>query len=86
MGLPKLILNSIGPRAELSQDYGHLLKETFGLPVHLLEQRYTTVTASHLLITTADASRKRQLQDIDKLAAQNILQLYLDAKGPYTKQ
>lgn len=39
-----------------------------------------------MLIEEADASRKRQKQVIDKLAAQMILQNYLDAKGPLTKQ
>lgn len=31
LGLPKNMNNSIGPRAEKSQAYGDLLKETFGL-------------------------------------------------------
>ena len=78
--------NSIGPRAEKSQAYGDLLKETFGLPVDFIDERLTTVEASRMLIEEADASRKRQKQVIDKLAAQMILQNYLDAKGPLTKQ
>lgn len=85
LGLPKNMNNSIGPRAEKSQAYGELLKTTFGLPVDI-DERLTTVEASRMLIEEADASRKRQKQVIDKLAAQMILQNYLDAKGPLTKQ
>ncbi len=86
LGLPKNMNNSIGPRAEKSQAYGDLLKETFGLPVDFIDERLTTVEASRMLIEEADASRKRQKQVIDKLAAQMILQNYLDAKGPLTRQ
>ena len=86
LGLPKNMNNSIGPRAEKSQAYGELLKTTFGLPVDFIDERLTTVEASRMLIEEADASRKRQKQVIDKLAAQMILQNYLDAKGPLTKQ
>ncbi|HAJ53698.1 MAG TPA: Holliday junction resolvase RuvX, partial [Lactobacillus sp.] len=60
---------------------GDLLKETFGLPVDFIDERLTTVEASRMLIEEADASRKRQKQVIDKVAAQMILQNYLDAKG-----
>ena len=86
LGLPKNMNNSIGPRAEKSQAYGELLNTTFGLPVDFIDERLTTVEASRMLIEEADASRKRQKQVIDKLAAQMILQNYLDAKGPLTKQ
>ena len=86
LGVPKNMNNSIGPRAEKSQAYGELLKTTFGLPVDFIDERLTTVEASRMLIEEADASRKRQKQVIDKLAAQMILQNYLDAKGPLTKQ
>ena len=86
LGLPKNMNNSLGPRAEKSQAYGDLLKETFNLPVDFIDERLTTVEASRMLIEEADASRKRQKQVIDKLAAQMILQNYLDAKGPLTKQ
>ena len=86
LGLPKNMNNSIGPRAEKSQAYGDLLKETLGLPVDFIDERLTTVEASRMLIEEADASRKRQKQVIDKLAAQMILQNYLDAKGPLTRQ
>ncbi|MFD1485782.1 Holliday junction resolvase RuvX [Lacticaseibacillus baoqingensis] len=84
-GLPKNMNNTLGPRAEKSQEYGKMLEERFGLPVDFTDERLTTVEASRMLIEEADASRKRQKQVIDKLAAQMILQNYLDQKGRLTR-
>lgn len=85
VGLPKNMNNSLGPRAEKSQEYGKMLTDTFGLPVDFIDERLTTVEASRMLVEEADASRKRQKQVIDKLAAQMILQNYLDGKGRLTQ-
>ncbi len=84
-GLPKNMNNSLGPRAEKSQEYGKMLADKFGLPVDFTDERLTTVEASRMLIEEADASRKRQKQVIDKLAAQMILQNYLDQHGRLTQ-
>lgn len=84
-GLPKNMNNTLGPRAEKSQEYGKMLEARFGLPVDFTDERLTTVEASRMLIEEADASRKRQKQVIDKLAAQMILQNYLDQHGRLTK-
>ncbi|WP_262315496.1 Holliday junction resolvase RuvX [Lacticaseibacillus parakribbianus] len=81
VGLPKNMNNTLGPRAEKSQAYGEMLKARFGLPVDFTDERLTTVEASRMLIEEADASRKRQKQVIDKLAAQMILQNYLDRRS-----
>lgn len=78
VGLPKNMNNSLGPRAEASQAYGELLIEQFGLPVDYQDERLTTVQAERLLIEQADVSRNKRKKVIDKLAAQLILQNYLD--------
>ncbi|MFA9413728.1 MULTISPECIES: Holliday junction resolvase RuvX [unclassified Streptococcus] len=78
VGLPKNMNNSLGPRAEASQAYGELLIERFGLPVDYQDERLTTVQAERLLIEQADVSRNKRKKVIDKLAAQLILQNYLD--------
>lgn len=86
LGLPKNMNNTLGPRAQKAQEYGQMLTERFSLPVDFIDERLTTVEASRMLIEEADASRKRQKQVIDKLAAQMILQNYLDAHGRLTQQ
>lgn len=87
LGLPKNMNNSIGPRAVKAQEYGAMLTELFPeIPVDYIDERLTTVQAERMLVEQADTSRKKRKQVIDKLAAVMILQNYLDAKGPLTKQ
>ena len=49
-----------------------------GLPVEYQDERLTTVAAERMLIEQADVSRSKRKKVIDKLAAQLILQNYLD--------
>ncbi len=79
VGLPKNMNGSIGPRAELAIEFANLIKEQFKLPVHLEDERLTTVSAERTLIE-ADVSRKKRKKVIDKMAAILILQGYLDKK------
>ncbi|KRM71546.1 Holliday junction resolvase RuvX [Lacticaseibacillus brantae] len=81
IGLPKNMNNSLGPRAQKAQEYGAMLEDALHLPIDFVDERLTTVEASRMLVEEADASRKKQKQVIDKLAAQMILQTYLDQKG-----
>ncbi|WP_105131130.1 Holliday junction resolvase RuvX [Streptococcus suis] len=78
VGLPKNMNNTSGPRVEASQAYGNLLIEQFKLPVDYQDERLTTVAAERMLIERADISRGKRKKVIDKLAAQLILQNYLD--------
>ncbi|HEM2809350.1 TPA: Holliday junction resolvase RuvX [Streptococcus suis] len=78
VGLPKNMNNTSGPRVEASQAYGDLLIERYNLPVDYQDERLTTVAAERMLIEQADISRGKRKKVIDKLAAQLILQNYLD--------
>ncbi|HEM5091966.1 TPA: Holliday junction resolvase RuvX [Streptococcus suis] len=78
VGLPKNMNNTSGPRVDASQAYGNLLIEQFKLPVDYQDERLTTVAAERMLIEQADISRGKRKKVIDKLAAQLILQNYLD--------
>ncbi|WP_449459296.1 Holliday junction resolvase RuvX [Streptococcus suis] len=78
VGLPKNMNNTTGPRVEASQAYGDLLTERYRLPVDYQDERLTTVAAERMLIEQADISRGKRKKVIDKLAAQLILQNYLD--------
>ena len=80
VGLPKNMNNTSGPRVEASQAYGAKLEELFDLPVDYQDERLTTVAAERMLIEQADISRNKRKKVIDKLAAQLILQNYLDRK------
>ncbi|PGT81903.1 MULTISPECIES: Holliday junction resolvase RuvX [Bacillaceae] len=78
LGMPKNMNGTIGPRAEASQRFADILTKKFGLPVVLWDERLTTMAAERMLIS-ADVSRKKRKQVIDKMAAVMILQGYLDS-------
>ena len=78
LGYPKNMNNTEGPRVEASKAYGDKIKEIFGIPVDYQDERLTTVQAERMLVEQADVSRGKRKKVIDKLAAQLILQNYLD--------
>lgn len=80
IGLPKNMNGSIGPSGERSQDFANTLSERVSCTIKLWDERLTTVAAERMLIS-ADVSRKKRKQVIDKMAAVMILQGYLDHKG-----
>ncbi|MDQ1912460.1 Holliday junction resolvase RuvX [Paenibacillus sp. GD4] len=78
VGLPKNMNNTIGPRGEICMAFAQKLQEILQLPVHLWDERLTTVAATRTLLE-ADVSRKKRKQVIDKMAAGLILQGYMDS-------
>jgi RNAse H domain protein, YqgF family len=78
LGLPKNMNNTSGPRVEASKAYGEKIAQLFQIPVEYQDERLTTVAAERMLIEQADVSRSKRKKVIDKLAAQLILQNYLD--------
>lgn len=78
VGLPKNMNNTSGPRVEASQAYGKKIEDLFHIPVVYQDERLTTVQVERMLIEQADISRGKRKKVIDKLAAQLILQNYLD--------
>jgi len=78
VGLPKNMNNTIGPRGELTIAFSKELEQHLNVPVHLWDERLTTVAATRTLLE-ADVSRKKRKTVIDKMAAQLILQGYMDA-------
>ncbi|MFS0727421.1 Holliday junction resolvase RuvX [Paenibacillus sp. 1P07SE] len=79
VGLPKNMNGTIGPRGEICIAFAQSLREQTNLPVHLWDERLTTVSAERTLLE-ADISRKKRKQVVDKMAAALILQNYLDSK------
>jgi putative Holliday junction resolvase len=80
VGLPKNMNGTIGPRGESCQAFASLLADRTSLPVHLWDERLTTMAAERMLIA-ADVSRQKRKKVIDKMAATLILQGYLDARS-----
>ncbi|MDF2963942.1 MAG: putative Holliday junction resolvase [Paenibacillus sp.] len=80
VGLPKNMNNTIGPRGEICIEFAQSLQEILRMPVHLWDERLTTMSAQRTLIE-ADVSRKKRKLVIDKMAAALILQNYMDSKS-----
>ena len=79
LGLPKNMNNTLGQRAEISLDFKKILEDNFNIEVILEDERLTTVISNNIMIK-ADISRKKRKKKVDSIAAQLILQSYLDRK------
>jgi putative Holliday junction resolvase len=80
LGYPLNMNGTSGPRAEATEQLAEQLTKHFNLPVHLQDERLSTVAAEKMLIS-ADVSRKKRKKVIDKSAAAIILQTYLDRRA-----
>lgn len=76
LGYPKNMNGTIGPRGERTREFSEALEQELHLPIHLWDERLSSVAAERVLLE-ADVSRKKRKQVIDKMAAQMILQGYL---------
>src|SRR5699024_6064534 len=74
---PKNMNGTVRKRGEITQIYTNRLETNYQLPVQLIDERLSTVSAERTLIE-ADVSRKGRKKVIDKIAAVVILQSYLD--------
>jgi putative Holliday junction resolvase len=81
VGLPLNMDGSEGPRAEASRTFAEAVTQALGVPVEFWDERLSTVAAERTLLE-ADLSRARRRQVIDQVAAQFILQGWLDARRP----
>lgn len=79
LGLPKNMNNTIGESAERCLNFKKLLEDNLKIVVEMQDERLTTVEAHNYMIE-ANMSRKKRKQKIDSLAANIILQTYLDRK------
>ncbi len=78
VGLPLNMNGSKGPQAIAAETFADNLKEKFNIPVKLWDERMTTKEVERIMIDAGTRRNKRK-QKIDKLAAQVMLQSYLQA-------
>lgn len=77
LGYPKNMDNSLGERALLTLDFKEKLENYFHKDVIMQDERLTSVISNNVLIK-ADISRKKRKEKVDGIAAQIILQSFLD--------
>ena len=76
IGLPLNMDGTEGPRAELYRDFARQLEEASGLPVHLWDERRTTIEA-HQILSDHNYHGKKRKNTVDAVAASLILEGYL---------
>lgn len=79
LGLPKNMDGSIGFQAEYCLEFKAMLEQAMPLEVIMIDERLTSKIANSTMLS-ADMSRKKRKQNVDKLAASIILQSYLDRR------
>lgn len=77
VGLPYELDGTEARSARLARQIGEEVRERTGLPVHYVDERFTSVDAERQLIE-ARVSRQRRKEIIDQQAACIILQSFLD--------
>ncbi|MBL7072507.1 MAG: Holliday junction resolvase RuvX [Candidatus Omnitrophica bacterium] len=77
VGLPVNMDGSYGPSAKMSEKFAEKIKKEIEIDICFWDERLSTKEAENIMIS-ASVSRKKRKGVIDKLAAQIILQGYLD--------
>jgi putative pre-16S rRNA nuclease len=79
VGFPVNMDGTIGERARDARKFAEQVAGATGVSVTLWDERLSTKEAERVMIS-ADVSRKKRKEVIDKVAAQIILQGYLDSE------
>ena len=79
MGLPLRLSGDAGIQADKVQVFAEELRKKFKLPVHLFDERLTSVEANRVL-RESEMSIRRRAEVVDQLAAVLILQAFLECR------
>ncbi|MBR6158733.1 MAG: Holliday junction resolvase RuvX [Lachnospiraceae bacterium] len=77
VGYPKNMNNTVGERAQKSEQFKEALERRCGIPVVLWDERLTTVAAENAM-KESGIRREDRRKYVDEIAAMLILQGYLD--------
>jgi putative Holliday junction resolvase len=81
LGLPRNMDGSYGTAAEKVRAFATLLKQEIKCPLHLWDERWTTVAAQRALREAGKKTREYK-GFVDQVAAQILLQSWVDAQSP----
>jgi putative Holliday junction resolvase len=84
IGLPKNMDGTLSKQGRKTQSFGQFLKKRLDVEVIYEDERLTTVMSEKMLIDK-DMSRSKRKKIIDTVAAQIILQGYLDRQAAENK-
>lgn len=77
VGLPLNMDDTEGPSAKAARAFGEALADQSGLPVFYMDERLSSHAATELLLP-AELTRKKKKARVDRVAAQVLLQSFLD--------
>jgi len=80
LGLPRNMDGTLGPRARETLAFADALAEALGIPVDTWDERMTTLAAERALREGGVTGSKRR-QHVDRIAAQLILEGYLESRS-----
>src|SRR5581483_3378645 len=80
VGYPLRLSGAEGTQSEKMQHFAEELRQKFGLPVHLWDERLTSSQANRVLRESEISIRKRG-EAVDRLAAVLILQSWMEARA-----
>lgn len=78
LGLPLNMDDTEGERAEKTREFAQKLQQRTDVPIQWMDERLTTMQAQEIL-DESGMKRSEQKRVIDQVAAQLILQTYLDS-------
>lgn len=81
VGLPRRTDGTLGPEAVAAQAFAERLARELGRPVHMEDERLTTLQAHRSMLETGARGPERR-QAVDRVAAVLILQAFLDRRRP----
>ncbi|MBL8815417.1 MAG: Holliday junction resolvase RuvX [Planctomyces sp.] len=81
VGLPIHLSGDESQKSGEARKYADWLSAITGLPVDFQDERFSSAAAEYLLLQAEMTSKQRKAR-MDKLAAQILLQTYLDARLP----
>jgi putative Holliday junction resolvase len=79
LGYPKNMDGTIGSQGHVSEAFRDALKARISVPTVLWDERLTSRMVNQVMIS-ANVSRNKRKENVDRLAATVILQSYLDSR------
>lgn len=80
VGLPLNMDDSESAMTMAARRFGNQLRGRYNLPVHMVDERLTSVSAKNALLASGVHLTFQNKAKVDQLAAQVILQAFLDEK------
>lgn len=84
VGLPISLSGREGRAADAARKFGQEVAGASGLPVHFVDERFTTASAEAALLEGGVKRRSRR-QKVDRVAAAVILRQFLDQTSGYDR-